>query len=444
MHGGTHESVTLTFVDYGGTEGTSVPYSLSRLVAPSEDVVWLVDPNQAAAKLYDADGGLVRFVGRPVPPGQPDDRDPTQRQQVRMPDGTWSVSPVESLDLTQDFCATPDGRTFVSDSRSRTVLVFDEDGNLEHDAWRHLEGQVRALTGHEIRPKPPTIYVDRYGCLYLHIRGPYRSRYFLVKFDPDLECLGTRPGFSPGWDGWTYEWVGSGGVEGPNDVLRVYDADGQSCYELAIVPPVELAGGDYDPACRHWEAADSAHYDAAGNIYMVLSVPRETPLAIASDLTVERDIAVYKFDAAGGFVAKLILEGTPFYMHPRIAVDPQGNIYHVRALAGGIEIIKEKLVGLEAGSAPGEPDYAALRQALEPTGWRVHWLASKGCAVASKRHARVEVRPGPEPAILNGRDIPLPYPAKIVDGQLQVPAVLLARLEKFVEGGLQAAPEPFG
>ena len=135
--------------------------------------------------------------------------------------------------------------------------------------------------------------------------------------------------------------------------MRVFSPKGELEATITLQPPADVSQGDYDYATQRWRAVDDVLFDAEGAIYMVYSTrrPRAKWVELKPDFRITRDTVIYKFDSQGRFVLKLSFEGLPFTTGPPAAIDPAGNIYHLRYRSDGVDFVKEAWeADSEAGS----------------------------------------------------------------------------------------------
>ncbi len=316
-------------------EAAAAPASLSALQVPAEDMIFVVDAVQGRVKGFNAAGELVVLAG--------------SRYEKLDVEGQPEV--VRRLGMVHDFAATPQGRFYAAVGGAVVgVQAFDEwgvpqPGSRESSAAQILENVCRTY-GMYRPPNVFTVEADQYGFVYLHV-GPAPVQYnvVLAKFDADMSFVGVVPGFMVGWDGRTYGFVPNKGSE-PNDRLLVWAPDGTLEGAIRLRPPAGVAEGDYDYARGIWRAVSGVLFDGQGDVYMVYRVrqPRDTWIELSPDFKIREDIVVYKFDHQGTFLLRLELRGLPFYMHPPIAVDPAGNIYHLEYYQDRVDFVKEVLV----------------------------------------------------------------------------------------------------
>lgn len=314
-----------------GDERSGEPGSLAGLRVPSGDAIYIGDQVQHRIKRLDVAGRVLAVA---------DSCYHERESQVE-------AETLGRFGRIHDFAVTPQGRIFAAiNARTNKVEVYDNGGAPQRQAWQSLARQVRV--GVPSRSSDADIFnvdVDQAGFLYLHVAGVENEHNLaLAKFDKDLRFVGVRPGFMVGWDGRTYAFVPNREPE-PNDQLLVYSASGTLERTLTLRPPADVSAGDYDSGLHTWRAASGVLFDGRGDIYMVYERrrPREDWTTLMADFTIVEDIVVYKFDSLGKFVGKMMFDGLPFNMYPPVAVDPAGNIYHLRYYPDRVEFIKETL-----------------------------------------------------------------------------------------------------
>jgi hypothetical protein len=330
-----------------GDEDEEEPASLWKLCVPAPDAIYVADAVQHRIKRFDA-AGRVTAIAHSV------------LERLDVEGGPAQPEILTDIDFIDDFAATPQGLFFAAlGGMNEKVEVFDSTGAplaslrdargkiTEPRGWDKLLPQVLRRVAH-ISCGEPDIYslnTDESGHVYLHVT-PAANEYnvSLAKFDPDLNLVGTVPGFMVGWDGRTYGFVPSRSSE-PNDRLRVYTAEGTLERTITLRPPEDVSEGDYNSASHQWRGLDPL-FDARGDIYLVLNHrrPADQWRQLMPGFKISDDVVVYKFDRVGSFLGRLVLDGLPFWMDPPLAVDPDGNIYHLEYDKDRVDFVKERLV----------------------------------------------------------------------------------------------------
>lgn len=407
------------------TEGDEPSVSLAPLVVPREDVILMVDRVQRRIKRFACDGELVVLA----------------EQGVAQPDTPGEAETIVRLDHVGGVAGDPEGR-FYTGTHGR-LQVFDSDGKLqvsqrdatgelvEAKGWDLIKEQLRAVPVIGARQDLTVLAADTDGHLYVGV-SPTATEYnvTLVKFDANLQLVGTRPGFMVGWDGRTYGFAPNREPE-PNDQLRVYSPSGEVETTITLEPPPDIGKGDYDNSIHRWRAAAGVLFDANGCSYMVLNCrrARDQWVEIAPGFIVADDTVVYKFDPNGAFVTKLVFDGLPFDIYPPVAVDPAGNVYHMEYCPDRVDFVREELVVYAAGSGGAPPSrHVSLREGLEPRGWMIAWNPATHTATARRGDTKADVSPGGAAVTINGQEIPLSPAPMLASGRVRVPESLIARL----------------
>ena len=329
-----------------GEEEEQEPASLCKLCVPAPDAIYVVDAVQMRIKRFDAAGRVAATAESVL--GRLDVEGGANQPEVLTPIG-----------FIYDFAATPQGLSFAAlGGANEKVEVFDSAG-VPIASPRDSVGKISEARGwdrllHQLRDSVPRISpakadiclvdTDEWGSVYLHV-SPAANEYnvVLVKFDADLKLVGTVPGFMVGWDGRTYGFVPSRGSEA-NDRLNVYSPDGSLERTITLRPPPDVSEGDYNTVLHQWRGLYPL-FDGGGNIYLVLNHrrPADKWRELMPGFQISDDTVVYKFDPRGLFLMKLVLDGLPFWMDPPIAVDPDGNIYHLEYQKDRVDFVKERL-----------------------------------------------------------------------------------------------------
>jgi len=303
--------------DVPGESETEEGASLYGLAAPVPDVVYLLDQVQGKVKRVSA--GQIAPV-------------------MDMPGNIWSV------------CAMPSERMVYSlgqwDLQPAHLAVYDTDGTEVQGAGQSIWDQAIAQVTLAGPPWFTVAGVDATGEIFLSAAPiATEGNETLIRYGADLVLQRTLPGHSVGWDGLTQGLQSSGGPKS-NDRLARYTRDGGIASEALLRPPEECSQGDYDPVAHEWQALPGLFVDCRGEIYVVRE-PERTPdqyVRLGEGVTIRQDLVIYKFDSAGTFLVKLVLPGMPFYATDPLAVDLEGNLYHVVHYADHAELVKECLV----------------------------------------------------------------------------------------------------
>lgn len=315
-------------------EGEGEPYSVKALSVPSEDMIFVVDAVQRRIKRFNAQGNLIFAVESKV-----------QESSIKgLPDLMTNIASV------LDFASTPQGHFYITLGQS--VEAFDVEGyrkaTPQHEGallrgWDRITAQLTPIIElNKLSPNVFDISTDQYGYLYLTL-SPADNAYnvHIVKFTPDLTLVGVVPGYTVGWNGKTYGFVPNKPTE-PNDKLIVWSVDGRQEKIVELHPPENISQEDYTN--RRWTAVNGVFIDKYGHIYLEVmrSLPKDQWVELSQGFVIDNAVSVYKFDESGKFLTKLSLTGLPFFMHPSIAVDTDGNIYHLRYNKDKVEFVVER------------------------------------------------------------------------------------------------------
>ena len=401
---------------------------VTAIRAPAEDMLFVADTAQDCVKRFSAEGVVEAVVDR-VP--------------VRL-DVEGQPEVLRPLGFVHDIAATPDGRVFLAVGPGPAVHAFSPSGAAEAGSRDKILAELRAHVPYlATRPEVFNVAADAHGFVYLYVSpAPNEYNVALAKLGPDLTFVGVAPGCSVGSDGRTYGFAPNKEPE-PNHMVRVWSPSGELERTIRLSPPPELSEGDYDAATGQWRAISGFFADSAGEVYMVLTArrPRSEWVLLRPDFKIIDDIVIYKFDREGSFLLKLVVDGLPYGMdlEPPVAVDPEGNIYHLEYYEDRVDFVKEVLAWEEevAGASSG-PERVGLREALEPLGWLVGWNPRTRTARAARGRRTVEVCVGKRWAVVNGQRAPLSEEVGLESGRVRVPSGFARQV-----GAREQGPGPF-
>lgn len=300
--------------------------------------VWLLSGSQV--KAFRRDGTLLRVVGRVTQDGA------DQAEDER--------SPLEHLQFIRKYAI--DGRGYVYFTGDKPLIhlfVINESNELvlsDRDVYGNLvqvRGEEKMLWqlqrqfGHEIAKAciggltgPLFMGTDEADHLYLLADAPVQDKersgteMCFYEFTPDLEFVGTVPGYYMGPDGYTYEFAAGNTAE--NVRLHTYDREGNRVRTTRLIRPE-----------GPWPGCSRPVFDWSHNIYLPCSSKRDQPVAVVPGVEIRYDYTVYKYNPGGELLAKFTIPNPPVHRGAAspIAVDEDENLYYLNFGASELQIM---------------------------------------------------------------------------------------------------------
>ena len=350
VQNGGYSGVKLFAIPYG-SEASQVGFAIGagpegfQVAGPSHikvdryGNVWLLSGSQV--KAFRRDGTLLRMVGRVTR------NDPDRAEDER--------SPLEHLQFIRTYAIDGRGYVYFTGDRplthlfvingSNELVLSDRDvyGNLmQVRGEEKMLWQLQRQFGHELAQTclrglggPLFMCTDERDYLYLLADAPVQDKErggretCFYEFTPDLEFVGTVPGYYMGPDGYTYEFAADNTAE--NIRLHTYDREGNRVRTTQLIRPE-----------GPWPSCDTPVFDRSHNIYLPCPRKRTLPMTVMPGVEISHDLIVYKYSPDGELLAEFTIPYPP--VDPTgapspIAVDKEENMYYLNFGASELQVM---------------------------------------------------------------------------------------------------------
>lgn len=302
--------------------------SISKLLVPSEDQIIIGKYGDARVIVLNRHGTLQRAI---------------MSHQATHKAKEQALVAIGNREIT-DIAAAPKGKLLLAvNDPKQPVWVYSADGKYDKQGWNTIYSQITK------KVKLPTsrdswkfIRADTSGNYYISVFPDKTNSSAMAKFDAKLNFLRFAPGRGgfAGWNGCTYVSVRNAATKQFSG-LRMYNSKGDVIRTMKLILPKSISKDENDFATNIWDMSTKA-VDSSGNIYLIAlrGLPKGKQIQLARGFKIEHDVAIYKFDTNGKFVAKLKVRGLPCPTKSPVAVDPSGNIYHLAYYKDRIDMVK--------------------------------------------------------------------------------------------------------
>lgn len=264
----------------------------------------------------------------------------------------------------------PQGEIAIADSVNKRVIVFNSNGKLTGSSPRNLynlsflaigrdknvfavwgDGQnkltcltqagttIWTLDAHESIPKE-TGLPQRFGELSLASDGSLVSRIGLsnkcLVISPDGKTVVMAQGKTAASNGlFASAEKTSDGEDSANVVLR---NDKAEIVRSVTVRPVPLSRSLRVKA----EGAGFGQLmlDGSSHIYRVWSQADPHPVDLRPNMKIGTNLVILKFSPEGAPLAEGLVPGSPFGFTRQLAIDPQGNLYHLAFRENHVSVVR--------------------------------------------------------------------------------------------------------
>lgn len=302
--------------------------SVDKFLVPSENRIIIGKGGDARVIVLNSRGKLQSVIR----PGVSTNR---TKEQVLTEFGDRRITGIAAAPYGNILISVPD--------REHSIRVYSADGKFNKQGWNTIYSQiVKKVKLPRSALEWTAGRADAVGNYYISVFPDKTNTSAIAKFDAKLKFLGFMPGRGgiAGWNGFTYKTVRNPATAKFSE-LWMYNGKGKAIGNIKLVPPAAISEGDYDSKTGGWNYA-SLIVDKAGNFYVIVNRRRAKNKWTNLDrhFNIVSDVAIYKFNPKGEFNTKLVVKGLPCPLHPEVAVDPAGNIYHLAYYKDRIDMVK--------------------------------------------------------------------------------------------------------